>query len=134
MKSRNPNGGGEIVSIMHAVDTTKSDLGLAGLSLRCGPIGPEAILILLDQVPSANPPAVTLQAGPTKTRVDASVLQDGRALLLPLAATTISNAARKGTTEVSVSIDTQPLAIAGVVPITGLINALSSLSVYCPAG
>lgn len=133
VKSRNPNGGGEIVSVMHAVDTTKSDLGLAGMSLRCGSIGPEAILILLDPVPSTNPPVVTLQAGPTKTRIDASVLQDGRALLLPLAAATVSNAAKKGVAEVSVTIDTQPQAIAGVVPITGLVSALNSLSIYCPA-
>lgn len=61
------------------------------------------------------------------------MLQDGRALLLPLAAATISNAARQGVAEIAVTIDARPLAIAGVVPITGLLNALGSLSVYCPA-
>jgi hypothetical protein len=132
VKSRDPNGGGQIVSIMHAVDMTKSDFGLAGLSLRCGAIGLEAILILLDRVPSTPPPAVTLQAGETKARIDASVLQDGRTILLPFGATTVSNAAKKGATEVSVTIETQPQSIAGVVPITGLLSALNSLSVYCP--
>ncbi|HEV2154445.1 hypothetical protein [Bradyrhizobium sp.] len=131
VKSRNPGGGGEIVSVMHAVDTAKSDVGLAGMSLRCGAIGPEVILILLDPVQSAGHPVVTLKAGSIKTQFEASVLQDGRAILLPVAATAVSNAAKRGATEVSITIDTQPQKINGVVPLAGLSSALTSLSVHC---
>src|ERR1700744_1094084 len=36
VKTPNPNGGPEAVSVMHVSDTAKSDLSLAGLTLRCG--------------------------------------------------------------------------------------------------
>ncbi|EJN09139.1 hypothetical protein PMI42_06896 [Bradyrhizobium sp. YR681] len=131
VKSRNPSGGGEIVSVMHAVDTAKSDVGLAGMSLRCGAIGPEVILILLDPVQTTGRLPVTLKTGSIKTQFEASVLQDGRAILLPLAATAVSNAAKRGTTEISITVDTQPQTINGIVPLTGLLSALNSLSVHC---
>jgi len=131
VKSRNPGGGDEIVSVMHAVNTAKSDVGLAGMSLRCGAIGPEVILILLDPVQSTGRLAVTLKIDSMKTQLEASVLQDGRAILLPLAATVVWNAAKRGATEVAITIDTQPQTINGVVPLTGLLNALNSLSVHC---
>ena len=132
VKSRNPDGNGEIVSIMHAVDTAKSDIGLAGLSLRCGPVGPEVVLILLDPIPSGERPKVTLQAGQTRTQAEAPVQQGGQTLLLSQAASSLANAARQGATEVSVTIEARPNPITGIVPLTGMVKALGSLSVYCP--
>jgi hypothetical protein len=132
VKSRNPDGNGEIVSLMRAVDTAKSDIALAGLSLRCGPVRPEVVLILLDPIPSTERPVVTLQAGPTRTRAEASAQQGGQTLVLSQAALPLANAARQGASEVAVTIETRPNPITGVVPLSGLVNALSSLSVYCP--
>ncbi|MGT2437749.1 hypothetical protein ACU4GH_20155 [Bradyrhizobium betae] len=131
MKSRDPSGGGEIVSVMHAVDTAKSDVGLAGMSLRCGAIGPEVILILLDRVQSTGRLSVTLKTGSINTQFEASVLQDGRAILLPLAVTAVSNAAKRGTAEVSITVNTRPQTINGIVPLAGLLSALNSLSIHC---
>src|SRR5262245_40626327 len=45
VKSRNPEGGADAISVMHVVDSAKSDARLAGLSLRCGRDGVEVVLI-----------------------------------------------------------------------------------------
>jgi hypothetical protein len=86
VKARDPGGGAETVSVMHVVDTAKSDLSLAGLSLRCGRGGFEVVLIVLEPLPRASRPTVILTAGSNRSEFEASVVQSGEAVLLPRAA------------------------------------------------
>ena len=48
MRTRNPHGGADAVSIMHTADTSKSDLDLAGLMIRCREGGTEIVACFHD--------------------------------------------------------------------------------------
>jgi hypothetical protein len=133
VKSRNPGGGADAVSVMHAVDSAKSDIGLAGLSFQCGRHGVEMVLILLEPLPRSGRPVVILSAGSKQTEFEASVLQTGEALLLPQTASTLAIGEWQSTPELSVQINIKPGPIRGAVPIAGLSNALRYLSQNCPA-
>jgi hypothetical protein len=118
---------------MHVVDSAKSDPGLAGLSLRCGAGGIEAILIVLDPLPHSGRPAVILQAGSNRTEFEASVTQGGEALLLPQAAANLAAGEWQNAAELSIEIAAKPNPIRGMVPIRGLSAALRALSPNCAA-
>jgi hypothetical protein len=133
VKSRNPGGGAEAVSVMHVVDSAKSDLNLAGLSLRCGREGFEVLLFVLERLPRASHPTVTMTAGSSRSEFEASVVQGGEALLLPPGASGLAARDWQNASELSVEIATKPKSIQGIVPIAGLSAALRSLTPNCPS-
>lgn len=47
VRTRNPYGGVDAISIMHTADTSRSDLDLAGLMIRCSKGGTEVAVVLL---------------------------------------------------------------------------------------
>jgi hypothetical protein len=118
VRSWDPGGGADAVSVMHAVDTRRSDVGLAGLSLQCGRGGIEVVLIVLEALPRTTRPAVVLTAGTKRSEFEASVVQGGQ---------------WQSATELSVEIDTKPAPIRGAIPIRGLAAALRNLSQNCPS-
>jgi hypothetical protein len=132
--TRDPGGGADAVSVMHVADTTKSDIGLAGLSLQCGRDGIEVVLIVLERLPRATRLGVILTAGSKRTEFEAAVVQGGEALLLPKIASNLAAGEWQGATELAVEIATKPVPIHGAVPIGGLSNALRYLSQNCSAG
>src|SRR5258708_24046854 len=83
VKSRNPDGGADAISVMHVADNAKSDGGLAGLSLRCGRNGIELVLIVLEPLSRSTRPAVVLMTEGKRAEFEAYVIQGGEALLLP---------------------------------------------------
>lgn len=132
VKTRDPGGGTEATSVMHAIDITKSDIDLAGLSLQCGRAGIEIVLIVLDSFPRSARPAVILTAGNNRTEFEASVIQHGEALLLPQAASDLAAADWQKEAELSIQIEAKPNPIRGIVPISGLSGAFRALSANCP--
>ena len=133
VKSRNPDGGADAISVMHVVDSAKSDARLAGLSLQCGRNGIEIVLIVLERQSRSTRPNVVLITGEKQAEFEASVIQGGAALLLPADASKLAAGEWQGATELSVEIATKPTAIRGTVPIGGLSAALRYLSQNCPA-
>jgi hypothetical protein len=133
VKSRNPDGGADAISVMHVVDSAKSDARLAGLSLQCGRGGIEIVLIVLERLSRSTRPNVVLITGEKRSEFEASVIQGGAALLLPADASKLAAGDWQGATEISVEIATKPTAIRGTVPISGLSAALGYLSQNCPA-
>lgn len=131
VRTMDPGGSVETVSAMHAVDTVKSDVDLAGLSLRCTPGGLQVVLILLSSLPRADHPKVILTAGAGRSEFEASVAQSGEALLLPMAAAGLAAGDWQRATELSIEIATNSNPIRGIVPIGGLSAALRSLSPHC---
>lgn len=131
VKTRDPGGTGETVSAMRTVDTARSDINLAGLSLRCAPGGIQVILIVLSSLPRAGQPKVTLTAGASRNEFDASVIQGGGALLLPQAATRLAAGEWQHAAELSIEIATNSNPIRGVVPTGGLSSALQALRSNC---
>lgn len=133
VRTRNPSGGADAVSVMHVADTAKSDTGLAGLSLQCGRDGVEVVLVVLERLSLTARPSVTLTAGINRVEFEASVVQGGEVLLLPQAASNLAVGAWQSATELSVEIEAKPAPIRGAVPIGGLSAALNYLSRNCPA-
>jgi len=131
VRTANPRGGAEAVSVMHVSDTAKSDFGLAGLTLRCGGAGIETLLIVLEPLQSGSHPSVNLQAGTSQTQVEASAIQGGEALLLPQAVSNLAAGPWQTASELAVEIATKPAPIRGVVPISGLSRALQTLTQSC---
>jgi hypothetical protein len=132
VKTRDPGGGVDAVSVMRVVDSLKSDIGLAGLSLQCRHSGIEVVLIVLDPLPRTTRPAVVLTAGRIRSEFEASVIQGGEALLLPQLASNLAGGEWQSASELLVEIETKPAPIRGVVPIGGLSTALRFLSQNCP--
>jgi hypothetical protein len=131
VRTRDPRGGADAVSVMHVVDTGKSDASLAGLSLQCGQDGIEVVLIVLEPLSRTTRPAAVLTAGNKRARFEASVVQTGEALLLPRAASVLAAGEWQSATELSVEIETKPTPIRGTVPISGLSTAIQQLSQNC---
>ena len=116
-----------------AAAAAKSDIGLAGLSLRCGLASFEVVLITLEPLPRASRPNVILTVGSDRNQFQASVAQSGDELVLPQAASGLATGKWQSGTELSVEIETQPNPIKGIVPIGGLSAALRLLSPLCAA-
>ncbi|TWH92657.1 hypothetical protein IQ17_07121 [Bradyrhizobium daqingense] len=133
VKSKNPDGGADAVSVMHVVDSTKSDPRLAGLSLQCGKGGTEIVLIVLEPLSRSARPSVALIAGEKRAEFQASVIQGGVALLLPAEASKLAARDWQNANELAVEIASPPSAIHGAVPMAGLATALRYLSQYCHA-
>lgn len=131
VRTPNPQGGPEAVSIMHVSDTAKSDFALAGLTLRCGGTGIEPLLIVLEPLATGSRPQVVLTAGSTQSQVEASAVQGGLALLLPPMASNLAAGPWQKSNELSVEIAIKPIPIRGIVPISGLSKALQTLTQIC---
>ncbi|MGY4615527.1 hypothetical protein ACVWZ4_000754 [Bradyrhizobium sp. USDA 4472] len=130
-KTRDSSSSAEIVSVMHVADISKSDINLAGLSLRCGQDGLQAVLILLAPLPRSSRPSVVVKTSTKRSEFEAVVTQAGEALLLPGLASTLASGAWQTASELSIEIATGPNPIEGVVPIRGLVAALNSLPPNC---
>lgn len=133
VKSKSPDGGAGAVSVMHAVDSAKSDGRLAGLDLQCGKDGVKIVLIVLEPLRRSMRPNVTLITGKKRAEFEASVIQSGAALLLPADASKLATSDWQNENELSVEIGTTPAAIRGTVPITALATALRALEQDCRA-
>lgn len=133
VRTREPATGVLAVSVMHVADTAKSDIGLAGLSLRCSQSGIEVVLVLLTPLPRSSRPVVSLQSGSRKTDFEATVTQGGEALLLPQSAASLAAGEWQNAGELAIEIGTTPDPIRGTVPIRGLSGALRELTSGCMA-
>jgi hypothetical protein len=133
VKTSNPLGGPNAVSVMHLANSAKSDFGMAGLSLQCGPKDVEVVIVLLESLSRDAHPTVVITAGSRRFEFEASVSQTGQALVLPKAASTLAADEWQKTTELSLQIETRPAPIKGVVSIDGLSGAWRSLTPYCAA-
>lgn len=121
------------VALIHAVDPLRSDIGVAGLMLRCGEHGFDTILVVVTPYPPSAAPQVTIATGKGSRTFPASVLPTGAALALPAAASDLARTVWGGEVELSVSIVDRDATVNGVIPIPSLDAALRTLSASCPA-
>ncbi len=136
VRTRNPGGGQEAVSIMQTADITKSDIDLAGMMLRCGESGVEVLLVLVRPLPPRAHPKVTVSAAGKRAELNATVVPPGAAILLPKEASTLASGPWQAAPELAVQIDARESelnTVRGVVPLTGLGVALSGLRANCPS-
>jgi hypothetical protein len=131
IKTRDPNGNADIVAAVRTADTAKSDLNLAGLSLRCAGNGTEVVLTLLERQPRTSHPMVALTVGSDRVLLEASVNQSGESLVLPQAASALAAGAWLSAPELAVEIATTPAPTRGTIPLKGLANAVQTLRSSC---
>ena len=77
VRSHNPNGGADAISIMHSADTTRSDLDLAGIMIRCSESGAEVVIVTLPALPFRVRPHVAFGKPGNAIKFEATVAPPG---------------------------------------------------------
>ena len=132
VRSRNPSGGADMVSVMHTADISRSDADLAGLTVRCGAAGDEGLLILSRPLSPSARPAVVVGAGGANVRLEAKVVPPFVTILLPGEAEALVRGPWLSASEISVEIKYDQGSVRGVIPVSGLSPALQLLAANCP--
>jgi hypothetical protein len=130
VRTRNPAGGADAVSIMQTADVAKSDLDLAGLTLRCGERSIETLVVLVRPFPPRARPKVTVAAGGKSAAFTATVAPPGAALLLPPEATSLAAGPWQSFAELAVEVDDES-PIRGVISLESLGPAFRALMANC---
>jgi hypothetical protein len=131
VRTPNPAGGHEAISIMQTADTARSDLDLAGLMLRCGDTAIEVVLVVIQPFPPRAHPKITVSAGPTTTQFTGNVVPPGPLVALPLEAAALARGAWQSAKELRVLIEDDGGTVRGVIPLAGLGPALALLQANC---
>lgn len=133
VRTPGPKPGTDIVSMMRTADLVRSDPQFAGLSLHCGEAGPEILIITVEPFPPRTKPRVTIGVPPGESRFEATVLPSGAALMLPAEATRLAAGPWQSQSALAIKIEEGGSTIRGVVSISGMSAALSTLSASCTA-
>jgi hypothetical protein len=138
VRTPNPTGGPDALSIMQLADTKKSDLGLAGMALRCREGGVEILIVLVGALSLKLHPKVEINAAGNPEHFVATVVPPGSSLLLPPAASQLASGPWEAITELAIKIEAEQsgdamASIQGVIPLAGLRQALLSLRASCPS-
>ena len=133
VRTANPRGGPDAVSISRTADITRSDLDLAGLMLRCGEKSVEVVIVVVTPLSPHARPDVTVGADHKEWRFGAQVVSPA-ALLLPAEATSLADGPWQLARELAVKVTSPEQSFGGVIPIDGLAEALErSLPAAHPA-
>jgi hypothetical protein len=133
LRTANPRGGPDAISMSHTADTMRSDLDLAGLMLRCGDKGTEVVIVVVSPFPPRARPSVTIGANGKELQFEASIVSPGAELLLPAEAAHLAAGAWQSAHELAIKVSSQDQSFGGVIPIDGLGQAFAKLSASCLA-
>jgi len=134
VRTINPRGDAEAISIMHIADTSRSDLDLAGLMIRCSDNGAaEVVVAVIRPFPLRARPHVVFGKPGNETQFEATVASPGTAVVLPTDATTLVNGSWQALNDLFIRVDDGQATIHGVVALTGLQAAFRQLLASCPA-
>lgn len=130
IRTPNPKGGPDALSIMRTADTLKSDPDLAGLIVRCqDKPGLEVLIALVRPLPPRRKRDVILNLGSGQTKFQAEVSATGTGVILPLEPRMLT-----AQRELSVRLDDPDGQIRGMISLDGLAPALARLSASCLSG
>jgi hypothetical protein len=128
----NPLGGPDAVSIMHTADTSRSDLDLAGLMIRCNGIRTELAIVLLRAFPLRSHPRITFGRSGHETQFEATVGPPGTAVVLPGDPKVIISEPWQSESELFIRVTDGQTTVSGVVALAGLQSAFNVLRANCP--
>lgn len=131
VRTPNPHGGADAISIMHTAETATSDLDLAGLMIRCSERGTEAVIVLIRSFSFRARPHVVFGNPGVEIRFEATVAPPGTAILLPGDAATLVNGAWQAQNDLLIRVDDGQTTIRGVVALAGLQAAFKLLAASC---
>ncbi len=134
VRTSNPRGGADAISIMHTADTSRSDFDLAGLMIRCSGNGrAEAVVVLIQPFPLRAQPHVKLGKPGDETQFEATIGPPGTAVVLPMDAAILVRASWQPLNDLFIRVDNGQDTIRGVVVLSGLQAAFNKLVATCPA-
>ena len=133
VRTHNPNGGADAISIMHAADTTRSDLDFAGVMIRCSESDAEVVIVVLPALPSRVRPHVAFGKPGNAIKFEATVAPPGTLVLLPKEATGLVDGPWQALEDLFVQVDYDQSTIRGVVKIAGLGESFKHLNASCPS-
>ena len=133
VRTHNPQGGPDAISIMHTADTSRSDLELAGLMIRCSRSGTEVVVVLLRTFPLRARPHVLFGKPGHETQFEATVAPPGTAVLVPGDATTLISGPWQTQGDLFIQVIDGQTTVAGVVALAGLQPAFKALVTSCPS-
>ncbi len=131
VRTPNPAGGPDAVSVMRTPDLNRSDRDFAGLMIRCSATGEEALIAVISPFPLRAHPRVILDAGGRIEQLQASVVPPGAALLLPGDARAMVAGPWRSLPELSVDVSDGETRIRGVVSLLGLPAAIQAIAANC---
>ncbi len=131
IRTKNPNGGPDAVSVSHTADVSRSDIDLAGILVRCGEKDTEVIVVAVTPFPPRAQPEVTLGVNAQEWRFKAQVISPGAELLLPPEAIRLALGSWQSASELVVKVVAPELSFSGVVSIAGMAEALAALAASC---
>jgi len=132
VRTPNPRGGADAVSIMHTADPSRSDFDLAGLMIRCGKVGPEALIVLLRPFSFRERLKVVFGRPGSDAQFDATVAAPGTAVLVSTDATRLVNVSWQGLKELFIRLQDRQTTISGVVTLAAVQPAFKELMTSCP--
>jgi hypothetical protein len=128
----NPRGGANAVSIMHTADTSRSDLDLAGLMIRCNGDRTELAVVVLTPFSLRARPRVALGSPPRQQQFDATIGPPGTAIVLPGDPKALLGEAWTAESDLSIRVTDGTNTFSGVVPLAGIQSASVQLKANCP--
>lgn len=132
VRTSNPRGGPEAVSIIHTADTSRSDLDLAGVMIRCNSGREELAIVSLRAFPLRAHPRVTFGPPGHETQFEATVSPPGTAIVVPGDPKAALGSFWSTESDLFIRVVDGPTKVSGVVPITGLKSAFTLLIANCP--
>src|SRR5262245_10551424 len=102
VRTPNPRGGPDAVSIMQTADTARSDIDLVGLTLRCSDTGFDVLVVFLKSFPPRTHPKVKLTSGGTTVHLEAAVIPPGAAISLPAEVATLVKGSWQSSSELAI--------------------------------
>jgi hypothetical protein len=132
MRTPNPQGGPDAVSMVRTANLIHSDPDLAGLMLRCAQSGAELLVVVITPYPPGAHPNVTISGGGKEWHFAGQVVPPGAELLLPPESGILVTTASQSAREIEVTVSSPDQSFKGVVPIDGMATALATLTANCP--
>jgi hypothetical protein len=133
VRTPNPRGGPDAVSIMQTADAARSDIDLVGLTLRCSDTGFDVLVVFLKPFPPRTHPKVELTTGSATVQLEATVIPPGAAILLPAEAATMVKGSWQSSLELAIEVKDDGNRTRGAISLVGLGPALSLLTSNCPS-
>jgi hypothetical protein len=132
IRTPDPRGGPDAVSIVRVADLSRSSPEIAGLMIRCQRAAASEVLIALVKPLSPRArPNVRLTTGGVESTLSGTVVPPGSAILLPLQAEIWATGLGQKPVDLTIVIDDAEMSARGVVPIDDLSAALSNLTSNC---
>jgi len=115
VRTANPRGGPDAVSVMQTADATRSDIDLVGLTLRCSDTGFDVLVVFLKPFPPRRHPKVKLTTAGATVHLEATVVSPGAAISLPAEAAMLVKRSGQSSSELAIEVEDDGNATRGII-------------------